>query len=461
MPLLDRVAEHLRTARTENLPERIRDAVIRQQDQSEILIGWVQLAVVLVFAVLYLVAPAPVNAEVMFDPVPFVLAVYFAFTILRLILAHRYRLRAPVLALSVVLDMALLMVTIWSFHIKYMQPPSFYLKAPTLLYIFIFIALRALRFQANYVLLAGLTAVVGWLTLVAYASAKGGLVTRDYIDYMTSNTILLGAEFDKVISITLVTLILAFAITRARVMLIGAVVKETEARELSRFFDADVARQITDAETEIEAGQGVIRHGAVVMVDIRGFTVLAGKTAARDLMQVLGEYQARIVPMIQNAGGNIDKFMGDGIMATFGAAKPSETAAADALRAVEAICEEARHWARDRAAKGLEPIAIGASAAAGSLLFGAVGEETRLEYTVIGDPVNVAAKLEKQNKVEGSVAITNLATYELAKAQGYRPAPGHEILRDRRLEGVEAPQDLVVLARAAHRAGQAEALPPA
>lgn len=461
MSLRDMIAEHLRASRTENLPERIRDAVIRQQDQSEILIGWVQLSVVLVFAALYFVAPAPVNAEVIFDPVPYALGVYFAFTILRLFLAHRYRLPAPVLALSVILDMALLMVTIWSFHIKYMQPPSFYLKAPTLLYIFIFIALRALRFQANYVLLAGLTAVVGWLALVAYASLGGGLVTRDYIDYMTSNTILLGAEFDKIISIALVTLILAFAITRARVMLIGAVVKETEARELSRFFDADVARQITDAETEIEAGQGVIRDGAVVMVDIRGFTILAGNLPARDLMQVLGEYQACIVPTIQDAGGNIDKFMGDGIMATFGATKPSETAAADALRAVDAICEEAARWARDRAAQGQDPIAIGASVAAGPLLFGAVGDETRLEYTVIGDAVNVAAKLEKQNKVEGSAAITNLATYELAKEQGYRPAHGHEILRDRRLEGVEEPQDLVVLARATGRAEQTEAMPPA
>ncbi|MDH3241547.1 MAG: adenylate/guanylate cyclase domain-containing protein [Alphaproteobacteria bacterium] len=461
MPLLDTIVGHLRAARTENLPERIRDAVIRQQDQSEILIGWVQLAVVIVFAALYLVAPAPVNAEVGFDPVPYVLGVYFAFTILRLLLAHRYRLPALVLALSVILDMALLMVTIWSFHIKYMQPPSFYLKAPTLLYIFIFIALRALRFQANYVLLAGLTAVLGWLTLVAYALSEGGLVTRDYIDYMTSNTILLGAEFDKVISIAVVTLILAFAITRARVMLIGAVVKETEARELSRFFDADVARQITDAETKIEAGQGVIREGAVVMVDIRGFTILAGQLPARDLMQVLGEYQARIVPTIQDAGGIIDKFMGDGIMATFGAARPSATAAADALRAVQAICEEAAHWARDRAAKGQAPISVGASVAAGPLLFGAVGDETRLEYTVIGDPVNVAAKLEKQNKVEGSSAITNLATYELAKAQGYRPAPGHEILRDRRLEGVEEPQDLVVLVRPVPQAESAAAPPSA
>jgi adenylate cyclase len=444
--MIEWIARLFPSPQTEELPSRIRESIIHQQDQSEILIGWVQLVVVLTFATLFLVSPTPTNAEVIFDPVPYALGIYFVFTVLRLAMAHRFRLAAWVLALSVVVDMALLMVTIWSFHIKYGQPPAFYLKAPTLLYVFIFIALRALRFQANYVLLAGFAAAIGWLILLGYATSSGGAVTRDYVDYMTGNVILLGAEFDKVISILVVTLILAFAINRARAMLIGAVVKETEARELSRFFDADVARQITGAETEIQAGQGVTREGAVLMVDIRGFTTLAEKLSAQDLMAILGEYQSRIVPTIQDAGGNIDKFMGDGIMATFGATHPSDSAAADALRAVDTIVEQGRQWARDRTAKGEDPVNIGASVSAGRILFGAVGDENRLEYTVIGDPVNFAAKLEKNNKVEHAIATTDLACYALAKTQGYRPERDHEVRRDRTLEGVAGTHDLVILA---------------
>jgi adenylate cyclase len=89
--------------------------------------------------------------------------------------------------------MALLMTTIWSFHIQYMQPPTFYLKAPTLLYVFIFIALRALRFEARYVILAGVTAAIGWLILVGFAAVQSGdaAITRDYIHYMTHNALLL------------------------------------------------------------------------------------------------------------------------------------------------------------------------------------------------------------------------------------------------------------------------------
>ncbi len=441
------ITELVRTSGVENLPPRIGEAFRAQQDRSEILIGWVQLAVVATFATLYLVAPAPDNPEVRFDLVPYVLGIYFVFTVLRLALAHRFRLDAWVLALSVMADMALLMVTIWSFHIKYGQPPAFYLKAPTLLYVFIFIALRALRFQAKYVLLAGFTAAFGWLILVGYAAYYAdGQVTRNFVHYMTANVILLGAEFDKVISILVVTLILAFAITRARIMLVGAIVKETEARELSRFFDAEVAAEITGAATGIKAGEGVTREGAVLMVDIRGFTTRAENLNVQDLMGLLGEYQSRIVPIIQKAGGNIDKFMGDGIMATFGATHASDCPAADALRAVESILAESRAWARERAASGKDPVQIGLAVAAGRLLFGAVGDETRLEYTVIGDPVNLAAKLEKQNKIEKTIALTNLATYQLAQAQGYSSDADYEVRCDCALEGVGGTHDLVVLA---------------
>ena len=60
------------------------------------------------------------------------------------------------------------MLTIWSFHLQYQQPATVYLKAPTLLYVFILIALRAMRFEATFVLVAGLTAIVGWSVLVAH-----------------------------------------------------------------------------------------------------------------------------------------------------------------------------------------------------------------------------------------------------------------------------------------------------
>lgn len=431
------------------LPARLREAIARQQENSEILIGWIQLGVVATFAVLYALAPKTFHPDVPFEPVPLVLGAYAVFTVIRLVLAHRRALPGWLLYVSIVADMALLMVAIWSFHLQYQQPASFYLKAPTLLYVFIFIALRALRFEARFVLLAGAAAALGWLGLVGYATlsdAGDTMITRNYVDYLTSNSVLLGAEFDKIISIIMVTIILGLAILRARGLLVRAVVEGQAARDLSRFFAPEVAARITGTDRLIRAGEGEIREAAILTLDLRGFTALSMALPARQVLALLAEYQARVVPVIQAHGGSIDKFLGDGIMATFGAAMPTGRHAADALRAVAAIMETVDAWNVERQAAGQQPIRVGAAVSAGPVLFGAVGDETRLEYTVIGEAVNLAAKLEKHTKAEAVRVLATAAALALAEQQGYRPVRPHRALPARQVEGVSSPMDLAVLA---------------
>ena len=133
----------------------------------------------------------------------------------------------------------MLLAMIWSFHLQYMQPASFFLKAPTVLYIFIFVALRTLRFEIRFILIAGGVAALGWMIMVIYVITVvpgDTMITRDYITYLTSNSILLGAEIDKIIAILVVTAILVMATSRARGLLVQSVAETTAARELSRFF---------------------------------------------------------------------------------------------------------------------------------------------------------------------------------------------------------------------------------
>ena len=435
-------------ARYDKLPERVTNAIRAQQDASERLIGWFQLVVVTIFGALYLVARKTFPADAEFAPVPWVLSAYLLFTLIRLGLAYRGRIGPPFLYLSIVIDMGLLFALIWSFHLQYMQPPSFYLKAPTLLYVFIFIALRALRFEARYVVAAGLLAALGWTVLASYAVVATGteMVTRDYVYYMTTNSILIGAELDKVISILTVMAIIAVAIRRARRLLVRAVAEGAAAQDLSRFFSPEIANQITAAEQAVRAGEGQARDSAILNVDIRGFTRFATEVRPDELMEMLAEYQHRVVPIIQSHGGTIDKFMGDGIMATFGAAVTTETYAADALRAVDDILEAAASWNADRVAAGKPELRVGAAVATGRIIFGAVGDETRLEYTVIGDAVNLSAKLEKHTKSERVRGLCDSATYEKALSQGYAPPSERARLADRAVEGISGPLDLVVLA---------------
>jgi adenylate cyclase len=431
-----------------SLPPRVQAAIRAQQDQGERLTGWIQLAVALLFALLWAISPktAPGGAALV---VPLALAIYLGLTAIRLIWSYRRRLPDWVVVCSIVFDMALLLVVIWSFHLSYQQPPSFFLKAPTLLYVFIFIALRALRFEARFVLLAGLAAALGWGVLILYvvlAEAGNPMITRNYVTYLTSNSILLGAEFDKIISILTFSLILAVALGRAKALLLRSVTEGLAARALSRFFDAGVAQQIKTAEQEIRVGMGELRDAAILSLDLRGFTRLAAERPPRETVRLLAEYQSRLVPAIQRHGGAVDKFLGDGILASFGAVQPMRAPAAAALAALDEIMQAAELWEGERRRDGMIAPRVNGAMAAGRVLFGAVGDESRLELTVIGDTVNLAAKLEKQNKAVGSRALTDRASFAQALAEGYRPPAERRVLPDQVVAGVTEPLDLVILA---------------
>jgi adenylate cyclase len=428
------------------IPDRVQRAIADEQHASEVLVSLIQLVSTAIFGVLYTLAPKAFPPEVPFEPVPWTIGAYVGFTLLRFWLAWRRRLPKWFLALSVVVDVAALMVTIWSFHLQYQEPASISLKAPTIMYVFILIALRTLRFEPSFVLLAGATGAVGWLAVVAYAVfANGGAaITHSFATYAMSNEVLLGAEIDKVVSILMVTLILALALLRGRKILIHATTEQLAANELSRFFAPEVAGRIREMETAIEPGQAEARDAAILMVDLRGFTPLTHQLEPRAVMELLADYQSRMVAAIDRHGGSVDKFMGDGILASFGATKPSRSYAADALGAVETLMSAAGQWAAERRATGLPTPAIGAAVATGEVMFGAIGDRSRLEYTVIGEPVNLAAKLEKHTKIECVRALCTAATHRLAVEQGY--APGSPVLEQRQgrvVAGVDGALDLV------------------
>jgi adenylate cyclase len=377
------------------------------------------------------------------------IGVYFVLTLVRLILAYRTRLGFWMLSGSILLDMALLYGLIWSFHLQYQQPASFYLKAPTLLYVFIFIALRALRFETRYVVLAGIAAAIGWSVMIAYVvlvDPSNNMLTHDYVHYLTSNSILLGAEFDKVISILVVTALIAIAIRRARSLMVQAITESHAKENLSRFFSPEVARRISSQGDRIQAGAGEAREAAILNLDVRGFTRLAAAISPTEVMSALAEYQDLMVSIIQHHGGSIDKFLGDGIMATFGATTPQPDYARRAVLALAECMDKSGQWSAARNLGNLPALSVNGALAAGRVVVGAVGNASRLEYTVIGEAVNLSAKLEKQNKRLGTRALAQKSAFDLACAQGYGPASGHRLLAGVEIDGVAGALDLVVLA---------------
>ena len=431
------------------LPLRVQRELDAQRRQNEILIGWVQAALVVTFALLYAFSRKTFAFDVMLRPVPWALGVYAVFVAYRLTLAYRGRLNINRQILSVIADNCLLMITIWSFHLQYGQPAAFSLKAPTLFYVFIFIALRTLTLMPGMVLLAGAVAALGWLGLIGIAiNAPGGmdLITRDYVVYLTSMHVLIGGEIDKVISILLVSLILAIATARAGALLHRSVAGQAAALQLARFFSPDIAATIVNADEILKPGSGRQTEAAAMFIDMRGFTRLAASMAPGELVGLLGEYQKIAVPVIQKNGGSVITYLGDGIMVTFGATRPSTTFAADALRATAELLDALEAWAARRHAAGQPAPGVGIGVEVGTVTCGAIGDDGRLEYAVIGDPVNRAAKLQNHTKVEQVKALASAYALERALAQGFDAVRCNERRGQRPIIGIADPFDVVVIA---------------
>ncbi len=429
------------------LPTRVRRAFEREQYRAELLVTVVQLAIAALLAVLYAGTPPGFSPDAPVQAAPLGLVLFAELALLRLYLALTGQLRPGWLGLTVVAEMALLMFVLWAYHLQYEQPPQFALKNSQFVYVFILIGLRALRFEARWVVLSGATATLGWLAILAHAvmAAPANPVTWDYVTSLRSTQIHYGAEFDRLLAILVVTAVLALALARARRLLADAVSGRQAAADLSLFFDDSVARRITGSEAEVMAGQGELREAAVLFLDMRGFTKAAATLAPSELIALLGEYQGLMVPLIKAHGGSIDKFMGDGILASFGAVEPDPRYAAHAIEAVDAIFAAADDWRARRSAAALPAPDVGAGLATGEVVFGIIGEGRRLEYTVIGDAVNLAAKLEKHNKAEHSRGLATRLALELAVGQGY--ANTKDVLAGRSVSGVAEAVDLAVLGR--------------
>lgn len=164
----------------------------------------------------------------------------------------------------------------------------------------------------------------------------------------------------------------------------------------------------------------------VLFIDIRGFTTVAEQLSSKTLMHWLNQYLNAITEQITIQGGRVDKFIGDEVMAYFGTPTEQADAAAiggDATRAIEAclkIHEQVQRLNQKLLQDGYAPINIGTGIHTGAVTAGSVGNRQRLNYSIVGDTVNVAARLEELNKV---VVAEN--PYSLLLTEATRQALGN------------------------------------
>ncbi|HKS95882.1 MAG TPA: adenylate/guanylate cyclase domain-containing protein [Terriglobia bacterium] len=204
--------------------------------------------------------------------------------------------------------------------------------------------------------------------------------------------------------------------------------RELERRALERFLSSSVVDRVLADPLRLRLG-GETQTATILFSDLRGFTRIAEKTAPEKLVERLNEFFSEMTEVVFSNGGTLDKYLGDGIMALFGAPLPRPD---DARRAVKTAIEMQlalvglnRTWER----RELEPLAMGIGISTGEVTAGNVGSPQRMDYTVIGDAVNVAARL-CSSAAAGQILTSEASFHALdgsfeSKAVAPVPIKGH------------------------------------
>jgi adenylate cyclase len=179
---------------------------------------------------------------------------------------------------------------------------------------------------------------------------------------------------------------------------------------MARYMDPVIAAQMFEnADTDVLGGTS--RLATILFSDIRGFTTLTEHLGANGTVTFLNEYFGLMVEVITNSEGMLDKFIGDAIMAAFGLPIPHDDDEDRAVQAAIGMIRECRRWSGERVKANLLPVDMGIGINTDTVISGNIGSARRMDYTLIGDGVNVASRLESACKAYSARILISDNTY--------------------------------------------------
>lgn len=180
------------------------------------------------------------------------------------------------------------------------------------------------------------------------------------------------------------------------------------------YLTASVVNEILKDPSKLKLG-GDKKNLSVMFSDIRGFTTISEKLSPEELVRLLNEYLTAMTDIVFKYDGLLDKYIGDAIMAVFGAPLDQPDHASRACRVALEMMAELGRLRQKWAAEGRPDVNIGVGINSGDMVVGNMGSEMRFDYTVMGDSVNLASRLEGTNKEYGTNIIISEFTYEVVK----------------------------------------------
>ena len=182
---------------------------------------------------------------------------------------------------------------------------------------------------------------------------------------------------------------------------------------MSRYMDPGIADRLLAAGTDLLGGQDV--EATVLFSDIRGFTTLTEQLGPQGTVALLNEYFTLMVDCLQKEEGMLDKFIGDAVMAAFGIPEPHDDDPDRAVRTAIAMLTTLAKWNVERAGEGKLPVNIGIGLNTDRVVSGNIGSQKRMDFTIIGDGVNLAARLESACKQYGAKLLISEFTFRKLK----------------------------------------------
>ena len=185
-------------------------------------------------------------------------------------------------------------------------------------------------------------------------------------------------------------------------------------KAMGKYLSREVMQNVVENIDNIELG-GKRADITVLFADIRNFTSISEKMDASSVTMILNEYFSALVPIIEEYGGVLNKFMGDAVLAIFGEPKRSENHALAGVKCAYKMLKKVKHLQDKWIDEGKPKIEIGIGISSGEAFIGNIGSQDRLEYTVIGDTVNTASRIENYNKVYKTNFLISEETYKRVK----------------------------------------------